>query len=159
MSPKEMMPGVLSDHFKDRWRLWSYKARDYLSISDETLNAKLEAIETKAAPLTDDYIASLNISESTNAAIKRLLVHKLEGEPAEVVRSVSRKHGLEQYRTLAQLCDPAAGGRDWADVQKLYHPSASTNLQSVPARIAEWNPSNCGAEKEQGRPCPRVSEI
>ena len=32
MSPKELMPGVLSDHFKDRWRLWSYKARDFLSI-------------------------------------------------------------------------------------------------------------------------------
>ena len=32
MSPKELMPGVLSDHFKDRWRLRSYKARDFLSI-------------------------------------------------------------------------------------------------------------------------------
>ena len=47
--------------------------------------------------------------------MKRLMLHKLEGEPAEVVRSVSKRHGLEQYRTLAQLCDPSAGGRNWAD--------------------------------------------
>ena len=28
---KEMLPGIVSEHFKDKWRLWSYKARDYLS--------------------------------------------------------------------------------------------------------------------------------
>ena len=31
MSPKEMMPAILNENFRDRWRLWSYKARDFLS--------------------------------------------------------------------------------------------------------------------------------
>ena len=31
MSPKDIMPTVLDSKFKERWREWSYKARDYLS--------------------------------------------------------------------------------------------------------------------------------
>ena len=41
MSPKDMMPGVFgSANFRDEWRSWSYKARDWLSQWDETLNYK-----------------------------------------------------------------------------------------------------------------------
>ena len=29
MSPKELLPGLLGDHFKDKWRSWSYKTRDF----------------------------------------------------------------------------------------------------------------------------------
>ena len=36
MSQKELMPNTLSD--KDKWRLWSYKALDFLSQWDSTLN-------------------------------------------------------------------------------------------------------------------------
>ena len=66
MSPKEMMPAILNDNFKDRWRTWSYKARDYLSTYDATVNEKLETIEAMATPLTEEYITSLNIDERTH---------------------------------------------------------------------------------------------
>ena len=29
MSPKETMPPILSENFRERWRLWSYKARAF----------------------------------------------------------------------------------------------------------------------------------
>ena len=32
MSPKDLLPDILDKDFKDRWRLWSYKARDYLAL-------------------------------------------------------------------------------------------------------------------------------
>ena len=56
MSPKELLPDKLADHFKDKWRLWSYKARDYLSLWDESLGPKLEEIESMPTSLTDEYI-------------------------------------------------------------------------------------------------------
>ena len=94
-------PGILLENFKDRWRLWSYEARGFLSQYNPTMNENMETIETMATPLTDEYLASIRIDDQTHAALKRLLVHKLDGEPAEVVRSVSKKHSLEQYRILA----------------------------------------------------------
>ena len=103
MSPKELLPGLLGDHFKDKWRTWSYKTRDFLSQWDETLGPKLEKVESMSTPLTPEYIESQEISPKHNAIIKRFLLQRLEGEPAEVVRAVASKHGLEQYRTLAQL--------------------------------------------------------
>ena len=81
MSPIETMPPILSENFRERWRLWSYKARDYLSTFDPTVNEKMETIESMATPLSDEYIASLNIDDETHGAMKRLMVHKLEENP------------------------------------------------------------------------------
>ena len=54
MSPKETMPPILSENFRERWRLWSYKARDYLSTFDPTVNEKMETIESMATPLSEE---------------------------------------------------------------------------------------------------------
>ena len=110
--PKEWMPHILGDKYRDGWRNWSYKARDWLSQHDASLLQKLEAVEATSTELAESYLESQSISDQTNLSIKRFLVHRLEGEPAEVVRLARNKHGLEQYRRLAQLCDPAAGGRN-----------------------------------------------
>ena len=115
MNPKDVLPEILGNNYKEDWRTWAYKARDYLSMWDPTLNEKLEGVECMAAELSDDYISSLNISPQTDAAIKRLLVHRLKGDPGEIVRNKARKSGVEQYRSLAQLCDPSAGGRNFVD--------------------------------------------
>ena len=62
MSPKETLPSILSDQFRDKWRLWSYKARDHLALYDDTLREKLESIESMASPLTPEFIESMNLS-------------------------------------------------------------------------------------------------
>ena len=36
------------------------------------------------------------------------------------------------------MTPPQGGGRNWADVQRLYHPTSCSNLAALPARIAEW---------------------
>ena len=81
---------------------------------DMTLGPKLEKIENMTEELTQEFIESLGISPKTDAEIKRFLVHQLDGDPAEIVRTQASqgKSGLEQYRCLAQLCDPTAGGRN-----------------------------------------------
>ena len=109
---KDLMPETLGNQYRDKWRTWAYKARDCLAQMDPGLQETLEAVESQSTELTPEYIQSLNISPEVNAAIKRFLVHKLDGDPAEVVRNASKKHGLEQYRLLAQLCDPTVSGRN-----------------------------------------------
>ena len=123
---KDCLPEILSTDFKSKWRAWSYKARDWLSQEDETLNRKLESVESMTAELTPEFIESLGITAAGDAAIRRFLVHRLDGDPAEVVRNSASKPGIEQYRCLAQLCDPAAGGRLWSDAQRLYYPTPAS---------------------------------
>ena len=159
MSPKDTLPSILSDQFRDIWRLWSYKARDHLALYDDTLRDKLESIESIASPLTPEFIESMNISPKVNATIKRMLVHRLEGEPAEVVRSVAQAHGLEQYRMLAQLCDPSAGGRNWVDVQRLHHPSPAPNMHSLLSKIAEWKSLEVRVKARSGGAIPPTLRI
>ena len=54
MSPKELLPDVLSGDYKTKWRAWSYKACDYLSLWHETLGPKLEAVECIGTELSND---------------------------------------------------------------------------------------------------------
>ena len=44
-NPKDCLPEVLSHDYKQKWRVWAYKARDWLAQIDESLGPKLEAIE------------------------------------------------------------------------------------------------------------------
>ena len=107
---KEFLPPILGNGYKEAWRNWAYKAKDWASQYDASLPAKLEAIESMTTELTPDYIASQGVSEATDLELRRFLVHRLEGDPAEMVRTAKSKPGLEQYRILAQFCDPTAGG-------------------------------------------------
>ena len=50
-NPKDWMPNVLGDNYRDLWRKWSYKARDWLSQFDATLPAKLERVESMTGVL------------------------------------------------------------------------------------------------------------
>ena len=86
--------------------------------------------------------------------MRRFLVHRLTGDPAEIVRTAAAKPAAEQYRCLAQLCDPAAGGRNWSDAKALYHPTSAPNLQSVPARIAEWKSLETRCQARSGEKVP-----
>ena len=65
MNSKDTLPEILSTNFKDKWRSWSYKTRDYLSQWDETLRTKLEGVECMSQELTAEYINSLEISPTT----------------------------------------------------------------------------------------------
>ena len=44
---KEFLPDKLGNGFRDSWRSWAYKARDWLGQYDATLPSKLLAIESK----------------------------------------------------------------------------------------------------------------
>ena len=153
-NPKKWPPEILNRNYKELWRTWSYKTREWLTQYDATLAEKLELIESKAEPLTDAFIRDQNISEQTNLQIKRFLVHRLAGDPGEVVREARRKHALEQYRILAQLCDPAAAGRSWSDSQSLYHPSAATSIMALPAKIVEWKNLETRCKTRTGESVP-----
>ena len=100
---------------------------------------KLEKIESQTTELTQEQIESLNISPQTDAEIRRFLVHRLAGDPAEIVRTKQSegKAGVEQYRALAYFCDPAAGGRNLNEASALYHPQPASSIQTLPSRIAE----------------------
>ena len=39
-SPKDWMPEILSQQYREHWRVWSYKTRDWLSQHDSTLPEK-----------------------------------------------------------------------------------------------------------------------
>ena len=41
-NPKDCLPEVLSHDYKQKWRVWAYKARDWLAQIDESLGPKLE---------------------------------------------------------------------------------------------------------------------
>ena len=86
--------------------------------------------------------------------LRRFLLHRLEGDPAEVVRSASKKPGVEQYRCLAQLCDPTASGRNWVDSRSLYHPSPASSVQALPAKIAEWETLETRCKERSGESVP-----
>ena len=136
-NPKDVMPDTLSTDYKARWRVWAYKARDWLSLVEESLGPKLASVEGMTTELTPEAISAMNISDRADAAIKRFLVHRLDGDPAEVVRNSANKAGIEQYRCLAQLCDPSVEGRNWADAQHLYSPTPAGSVQAIPAKLAE----------------------
>ena len=150
-NPKDCMPEVLNNDYRNRWRAWSYKARDWLAQLDPALKQKLERVEAMSSTLSDEYIEALKISDHVDSEIRRFLVHRLDGDPAEVVRNSADKPGIEQYRCLAQLCDPAAGGRDWQDARHLYYPTPATTLQNVHAKIAEWKNFGATVQSQERR--------
>ena len=127
-SPKDCLPEILSTDYKNRWRAWSYKAKDWLAQLDEKLEPVLERVEAMTSELTTEFVNSQDIPDRVDKEIKRFLKHRLDGDPAEVVRNSKDKSGLEQFRVLAQLCDPTVGGRNWHDVQQLYHPTPASSL-------------------------------
>ena len=106
--------------------------------------------------LTPEFIESRGITAVGDAAIRRFLVHRLDGDPAEVVRNSANKPGIEQYRCLAQLCDPAAGGRLWSDAQRLYYPTPASSVQAIPAKIAEWKNLELRCKARSGESVPPV---
>ena len=99
LNPKDCMPQVLGANYKTFWRTWSYKSRDWLGQMDRTLKAKLEKVESETKELSQSYLEDLNLSPQIDDGICRYLVHRLEGDPAEVVKTVSTKPGVEQFRT------------------------------------------------------------
>ena len=104
--------------------------------------------------LTSEYLESLKIPDAAEEELRRFLVHRLEGEPAEVVRNANRKHACEQWRQLSQLCDPTASGRNWVDAQQLYHPSPASSVQALPGRIAEWETLETRCQSRSGEKVP-----
>ena len=68
---KEFIPDKLGSGYKDQWRSWAYKARDWLSQYDPKLPEKLMAVESKDAELTPEYIAAQEISEAAELEIRR----------------------------------------------------------------------------------------
>ena len=81
LNSKECLPSVLGNDYKSRWRTWSYKARDYLSLLDDSLGPKLALIESMTTPLTAEQIRDFNVSAAADAEIRRLLVRRLERGP------------------------------------------------------------------------------
>ena len=156
MHPKDCMPGILGSNYKQDWRTWSYKTRDWLSQMDDTLTAKLETIESQTKELSPEFIESLNISPQVDSEIRRFLVHRLEGDPAEVIREKAsqKKSGLEQYRCLSQLCDPAAAARNMSDSKHLFHPPPASSVQTLLARIAEWKNLEIRCKARSGEVIP-----
>ena len=154
MNNKEMMPDTLGNDYRDKWRRWSYKTKDYLSLWHTELKTYMEQVESMKHELTPEFISGLNIPERADTAMRRFLVHKLDGDPAEIVQTKAHLPGIEQYRTLAQLCDPTAGGRNWSDAQHLYYPSPAGSLQALPAKIAEWKNLESRCKARSGEKVP-----
>ena len=68
---KEFIPEKLGSGYKDAWRSWAYKARDWFSQFDASLPAKLERVESMTGALDEQALRDLDISEETNRTIKR----------------------------------------------------------------------------------------
>ena len=153
-SSKEFIPEKLGNDYKQAWRAWSYKVRDWMRQYHAYFPEKLEAVEAMTQEVPNEYLQQHGIPATAETELRRFLVHRLEGDPAEVVRSMAKKNGLEQYRCLAQLCDPSAGGRNWADSQQLYHPSPASSLQGLPSRIAEWEILESRCRSRSGEEVP-----
>ena len=105
-SNKEFIPEKLGNDYKQTWRAWSYKVRDWMRQYHANFPERLEAIEAMTQEIPNEYLQQHGIPITAETELRRFLVHRLEGDPAEVVRSMAKKNGLEQYRCLAQLCDP-----------------------------------------------------
>ena len=158
---KEFMPEKLGAGYRDTWRSWAYKVRDWLSQYDGSLPQKLLEIESKAQELTQEFIDAQFVPEDVDLEIKRFLIHRLESDPEAVVRSANNegKSGLEQYRRLAQFCDPSAHGHNWTDAQHLFHPSAAPTLQAVPSRILEWKNLETRCKARSGESVPDTLRV
>ena len=128
---------------------------------DRTLKSKLEKVESETKELSQSYIEDLNLSPQVDEGICRYLVHRLEGDPAEVVRQAASegKSGIEQYRILAQLCDPAAAGRNWQDAKSLYHPTQASSMQNLLAHIAEWKQLELRCHSRSGEKVPGTMRL
>ena len=68
---KEFMPDRLGKDFKDHWRSWAYKARDWLGQYDPSLPRKLLAIESMTEELSEDFIEQQMVSPELDAEIRR----------------------------------------------------------------------------------------
>ena len=66
--PKDVMPETLSTDYKARWRVWAYKARDSLSLVEESLGPKLASVEGMTTELTPEAISAMNMSDRADAA-------------------------------------------------------------------------------------------
>ena len=111
---------------------------------DISLGPKLEKIENMTEELSQEFIESLQISPKTDAEIKRFLVHQLDGDPAEIVRTQASqgKSGLEQYRCLAQLCDPQQVGATGRTRNTCIRPSRPALYRHCPPALPSgkiWN--------------------
>ena len=62
MNPKDCLPEVLGNSYKTQWRIWSYKARDFLAQLDETLNNKMLQVEHMTSELSPEYLESQSIA-------------------------------------------------------------------------------------------------
>ena len=71
---KDLLPDILADKYKELWRLWSYKARDYLATFEAGLDAKLEAVESDTIELSEDRIREAAVDPTANLEVKRFLV-------------------------------------------------------------------------------------
>ena len=83
-----------------------------------------------------------------------LLVQKLSGDPAEVVGNARKKHGVERYRRLAQLCDSSAGARNWSDAQLLYHPAPASSMSVLLGKLTEWKNLETRCQARAGESVP-----
>ena len=67
---KEMMPEILGNNYKEKWRVWSYKTRDWLAQWDESLRTKLEEIEAQSTELTDEQLKASFFKHPVTIEIK-----------------------------------------------------------------------------------------
>ena len=59
---------------------------------DPTLATKLMEIECITEELTPEFLNKMNVSAEVNSELCHFLVHRLEGNPAEVVRTQANAH-------------------------------------------------------------------
>ena len=79
---KEMMPEVLGNAYKEKWRVWSYKTRDWLAQWDDSLRVKLEAIESQGTELTDDQLREYNVSPPSRLGHQKVSRTQAGGGPS-----------------------------------------------------------------------------
>ena len=159
LDPRSMAPDILGSDYKLSWRNWAFKAKDWLETLQPGLEDTLSTVEGLRNELTEQEISAYQVTGHANTQLKRFLKHRTDGEPLELIRSVTHQHGLEQYRRLAQMCDPTSGGRSWADSKALFNPPRVSHIGEVPARIAEWKTLERRCAARSGESIPSSMRI
>ena len=126
--------------YKAEWRDWPRRTRTYFRciLNDPKVEEQLSKIEAQRTECSPEQIRDLAWPDAHSILLQTQLALNLRGDPELKVAAVADKHGYEQWRVLAQGCDPTSNEGNLAAGNALRSPPKAAGYSDLTAKINEW---------------------
>ena len=118
------------------WRVWSKKARRFVSRTQKVLGDAMKKVETRDDPIQNH--SDFGIDGDLDLQLGEFLDWVLEGDAWEIFDGVEGESDLEAWRLLSKRCSPRGPACQLRDTRHVMRPARARDLSDCLRASTAW---------------------